>query len=80
MITETRKRIFRWFQNYIFKQPKKNLELIMKFITGTSRIPVSLKIKVSLLRINFWLVQAYSRDYLLEICLNIHLLLNRLNG
>ncbi|UZO08631.1 uncharacterized protein OCT59_028884 [Rhizophagus irregularis] len=50
MITETRKRIFRWFQNYIFKQPKKNLELIMKFITGSSRIPVSLKIKVEWLR------------------------------
>ncbi|GET03021.1 hypothetical protein GLOIN_2v1837680 [Rhizophagus clarus] len=46
MTTEARKRIFQWFQNYIFKQPKKNLELIMKFITGSSRTPVLMKIKI----------------------------------
>jgi len=48
MTTEARKTIFQWFQSYIFKQSKNNLQHIMKFITGSLRIPVSTKIKVRL--------------------------------
>jgi hypothetical protein len=47
MTTDARKRIYQWFQGYIFKQSKSNLEHIMKFITGSSRIPLATKIKVS---------------------------------
>ncbi len=45
--TEAKKRIFQWFQDYIFKQSKSNLEHILKFITGSSRIPISMMITVS---------------------------------
>ncbi|PKC12035.1 hypothetical protein RhiirA5_397138 [Rhizophagus irregularis] len=43
----SRKRIFSWFQDYIRKQPPLNLEIILKFITGCSRIPVLNKISIN---------------------------------
>ena len=41
--------IYNWFKQYIRKQSKSNLEKILTFITGSSRVPLINKITVSLI-------------------------------
>jgi len=45
----SRRYIYNWFKQYIRKQSKSNLEKILTFITGSSRVPLINKITVSLI-------------------------------
>lgn len=47
--SSSRHRIYNWFKQYIRNQSKSKLEKILTFITGTSRIPLTKKITVSLI-------------------------------
>ena len=42
----SRRQIFNWLKQWIHLQPIKILEIFLRFITGTTRIPLSKKITV----------------------------------
>lgn len=44
--SSARRRIYAWFQDYIRKQDNTKIEKILKFITGTTRVPIVTKINV----------------------------------
>ena len=43
---KTRERIYRWFKKWVATLDNKTVDQLLKFITGTTRIPLPRKIKV----------------------------------
>ena len=48
-----RKQIYNWLRSWISAESTNNLEKLLRFITGTTRIPLTKKITVSIIMSNY---------------------------